>query len=295
MSVVATASSKGVDFHIELERQTLLPGNAAAGTVTLTPRKTIDVRGCRAALIATEQWKYERRRHGQNGGTETVTDADELQRLPVMLSGPTTLSAGESRTIGFEVPVPPLGPATFEGNVSRLTWELEVKLDVPLLDPAIVVPMVVLQPTALLRAGVVPVDQYALYESVDVSDGAMRASVTLRPMPLCLGMPFEGAVRLSGALPSRLEEVRLELRVRAEATVSNGLEETMTVWKSVLPVPTSSATDVIIDSSLPQAWLPTIALPHGRSEAVFDIVLARSLAPDDHLRRDVALCSTTEI
>jgi hypothetical protein len=46
---------------------------------------------------------------------------------------------------------------------------------------------------------------------------------------------------------------------------------------------------------VPGRDLPTIELPHGRTDAAFHVILARPLARDPHLVRDVAICSTTEI
>jgi hypothetical protein len=38
-----------------------------------------------------------------------------------------------------------------------------------------------------------------------------------------------------------------------------------------------------------------IGLPHGRSDAQLHVILARAWAPDTHLVRDVAICSTIEL
>lgn len=295
MSTVVTSSNGGVFWSVELERQLLLPGRAMAGTVTFTPTSGMEIRGCIAALVATEQWQYtETTSDGQgHSRTRTRTATSELQRLPVMLSGPTTLVAGEAKTYPLQIPVPPLGPATFEATVTRLTWELEIKLDRPGFDASVTVPVVVLQPTALLSAGVVRVGQFALYESADVADGQMAGKITFKPVPLCLGAPFTGSVEMAGSPPSRLKEIRMELSVKAMSTVNNGREEKILLWQAKLPASTTGT--IPLEGQLPAMWLPTVELPHGRSDAVFDIVFARSLAADDHLARDVALASTTEI
>ena len=158
---IAQAESRGVDWRVELERDALLPGQVAKGKLHLEVSKDIEARGLVAALIATEQWQYRQRRgSGKNARTVTVTDHEELRKVPVLLLGPTNLRAGEVRDFDIELPVPPLGPASLNATVSALSWELEVKLDVPNgMDSAIVVPIRVLQPTALLRAGVVRVGQ----------------------------------------------------------------------------------------------------------------------------------------
>jgi hypothetical protein len=41
--------------------------------------------------------------------------------------------------------------------------------------------------------------------------------------------------------------------------------------------------------------LPTSELPHGRAQATFRVILARALAPDTHLVRDVTIATTREL
>jgi hypothetical protein len=217
----------------------------------------------------------------------------------VQLLPPSDLRAGETRDMVFEVPVPPLGPASLEATVSRLSWELEAKLDVPSgFDSAISVPVRVLQPTALLRAGVVRVREFALYPTADSATDGAKASLGLDPMPLCVGGPFIGRLTVETEGPLKLQEIRLELRVHVKATVNSGLEEDITAWVASLggegELPAGShAYD--FEGELPFRDLPTIELPHGRTDAAFHVILARPMARDPHLVRDVAICSTTEI
>lgn len=289
-------NSNGIDFVLTLKRETLLPGHSAEGRVSMTTVGPRQIRSCMAALIATEQWKYNDQERDSAGNTQTVTrtSTHELQRLPVVLQGTGMFGSGQAQVIDFQVPVPPLGPATFEGDVIRLTWALEVKLNVAAgLDPVITIPVVVLQPTALLSAGVVHVGEFAQYDGVDVTSKSMRGRITLKPMPLCLGQPFEGMLELAGSVPSRLQGIRVELKVRSKSTVSGGLEEENVVWRSTIPL--GSAGSIPLTGVLPQQWLPTVELPHGRSDATFDIVFDRNLAADEHLVRDVVLASTREL
>jgi hypothetical protein len=300
-AIVARASSHGVDWEVGLERDLLLPGTTATGRVTLVARGGTEARGLVAALIATEQWQYDETTTDAQGHTSshTVTRTDELQRLPVQLDGPIRLGAGERREIDFEVPVPPLGPATLEATVSRLTWDLEIKLDRPGgFDSAIVVPVRVLQPTALLRAGVVHVGEFALYESADSATGEAQASVEIRPMPICVGAPIDGRLTIETRGQLDLQEIRAELRVKVKATVSSGREEELTVWVGRLAGPGrfgGSRQDLAFRADISATYLPTIELPHGRTDATFHVILARAFARDPHLVRDVAICSTTEI
>jgi hypothetical protein len=297
--IVARAESHGLSWEMRLERDRLLPGTLARGFVSLTASGGASGRGLVAALIATEQWRFRQTYTDGQGHvqTRTVTETDELQRLPVQLSGPITLGAGERREFDLQVPVPPLGPATLEATVSRLTWELEVKLDREgTFDSAIVVPIRVLQPTALLRAGVVDVAEFALYEAADSATGEARARLEIKPMPICVGAPMEGTLTIETGRELDLQEVRLELRVKARATVSSGEEEELTIWVGRLAGAGKfgGASQVIpFRVDVPALYLPTIELPHGRTDATCHVILARAMARDPHLVRDVAICSTT--
>lgn len=294
----ATGSDSGVDFEVTLDRLELLPGRLAAGTVRLTFRQGMEVRGIIAALIATEQWQWKRTDRDSQGHitTHTETERSELQRLPTRIAASGTHADGEVTDYRLELPVPPLGPATFEGTVSRLTWKLEVKLDVPGFDPSIELDVVVLQPTALLRAGVVDVAQFALWPSADVAADGASGAIAIDPVPLCIGAPFGGLLSIASG-PTKLQEVRLELRQKVKATVSSGLEEEITLWTSRVAGEGEFGGEraMAFSGDLPARWLPTMRLPHGRSDAQFHVILAKAWAQDTHLVRDIAVCSTTEL
>src|SRR5262245_16287082 len=132
MTVTTTRSDGGVDFQLDLDTDRLLPDRPATGRVVLRFPGGTDVRGIVASLIATEMWQTTETDHNADGTTSsrTETHRNELRRLPVMLAGPGSFAPGETREFKIEIPVPPLGPATFEASVASLTWRLEVKLDV---------------------------------------------------------------------------------------------------------------------------------------------------------------------
>jgi hypothetical protein len=227
-----------------------------------------------------------------------VTRREEHRRVPVALAGPGRYAAGSTTVLPFEIPVPPLGPATFEGTVSRMTWAVEVKLDVPGFDPSLEVVVRVLQPTALLRAGVVDVGQFALFESVRVEGDGAAASIALDPVPMCVAAPFSGTVAITTDRPIRLQEIRLELRVRARSTVSSGKNEEIALWAGRVVADgdfAGSSQPIAFSGALPPSYLPTVRLPHGAADAELHVILARPMAFDIHLVRDVGICSTTEI
>ena len=300
MSVIVRNSAGGIDLELELERTDLLPGRLTAAVLRLTSNSSREIRGALATLVGTEHWQFHRTERDANGNTHTrtVTDHAELPRVPVQLLGPTTLVANERTVLPFELPVPALGPPSVEATVCGVAWELEVKVDVPGFDPGLVVPIVVHQPTAMLRAGVVSVGQFALWESADAEGDGYRAPIALDPVPLPIGGPFTGRVTLDAPAAQDLQEIRAEIRVDAKATVSSGLKEEITVWAARIagPGPLAAGTSTFeLAGELPATPLPTASLPHGETDATFRVILARAWAPDHHLVRDVALATTTEV
>jgi hypothetical protein len=229
--------SGGASWHLELDRQLLIPGQLVAGQVSVTAHGGIDARGVVVALKATEHWKHRESSTDGQGHTTTrvVTSKEEAIREPVQLSGPVRLTAGERFERTFELPVPPDGPASLEADDAGLDWTVEAKLDIEGgLDSRIERPVVVVQPTALLRAGAVHVGEFGLYESADVATDGVTGTIALHPMPLVCGQPFSGRVELTASGSVRLQEIRAELRVAVKATVSGGESETVTAWAGQL-------------------------------------------------------------
>jgi hypothetical protein len=293
-------ASHGVAWTASLDADRLLPGRLTAGTLTVVADDTFEARGLVAALVAVEHWQHEETTTDGQGhtSTRTVTSRDELRRVPVQLSGPIQLAAGETRTFPFQMPVPPLGPASLEATVAGLTWTFEAKLDRPgWPDSRIEVPVRVVQPVALLRAGVVHVGEFALYPEADAGKDELTAAIKLDPLPLCSGAPFRGDVILRSAEARKLQEIRAEIRVRVEATVSSGKEETVTPWSAIL-VPAlefQGERTLHFEAQLDDTPLPTIELPHGKSSAQFHLILATAWARDPHLVRDVTIATTLEL
>jgi hypothetical protein len=300
LAFVVKADSHGIGWVVELETDGLLPGRLAPGRVQLTADHAVNARALVATLVGTERWQYLQTQPRAGGGFQTSTVTDEkTTRVPVQLADAVALADGESRVFQLQLPVPPLGPASLDATVSSMTWQLEIKLDQPgWMDSAIAMPVRVLQPTALLRAGVVHVGQFALYPAADAETGGARASIELDPMPLCLGAPFSGSLTLETDRPLRLQEIRFEVRVHVESTVSSGKEEDVTVFVGALggEGELEAGTEVIpFRGEMPCRDLATTELPHGRAQATVHVILARAFALDQHLVRDVALCTTTEM
>ncbi len=300
MAVTARGSGGGFDLSLELDSTDLLPGRLVDGRLRITSRGGGAFRGARVTLVGTETWRYDQTTTDSKGQvhTETHTASKDLPKVPVAVLGATQLAAAEARDIVFQVPVPALGPATFGATELNVAWSLGADLDVTGFDPGVELPVRVLQPTGLLRAGVVDVAQFALFDDADVAADGLAGSIRLDPVPLCVGAPFRGALTLTRGSSRRVQEVRLELRVTARATVGGGREETITLWAGRL----ADAGDFggeggayPFAGTLADRYLPTIRTPHGRADATFHVVVATAWARDPHLVRDVAICSTTEV
>lgn len=298
MGILDRLTGGGVDWRVELDDDgDLIPGRAARGHLEMTVEDDIEARGLLATLVGTEQWQYTQA--DRNGGTHTVTRHEELPRVPIRLLGPTRFGITRGASVDFTIPVPALGPATFEGTVSRLTWELEIGLDVPGVDRRINVPVRILQPTALLRAGVLDLPEFALYPSADAADGDIAGSIALDPMPLCPGRPFTGTVTVTPTEALELQEIRLEIVVHAHATVSSGLSEDVTLWAGRIAEPVRlegrTTTPFEVSGVLAAGAWPSSRLPHGSADTKVRVVLARPWARDAHLERDVAACTTMDL
>jgi hypothetical protein len=293
-------SSHGVAWRVDLDSDRLLPGRLVGARMAVTADDPFDARRLVAAFIAVEHWQHQETTTNAQGhvSTRTVTSSSELVREPVEVSGPIHLGAGETRTFDIQMPVPPLGPATLEATVAGLTWTFEAKLDRPgWPDSEIEAPVRVLQPVALLRAGVVRVGEFALYPEADAGHDDLTAGITLDPLPLCSGAPFRCEVILRSAEARRLQEIRAEIRVNVEATVSSGKAETITAWAAVIAEACDVQGERVLrfEDVLSDQPLPTIELPHGTASAQFHLILATAWARDPHLVRDVTIATTLEL
>jgi hypothetical protein len=283
--------------HVKAHKCTeLAKMQRAAGHTAFTCATIREVEGMAAAglgddlLLANEV--LDARRLGALDARVTVA-VDSLETIDAAVAG-----GVREVLIDVNVGLPRCGCAPENaGALADAARSLEVKLDIPGFDPDVTADVVVLQPTGLLRAGVIDVGQFALFPSADADGGDARGSIALDPVPLCLGAPFGGLV--SAAIPrQKLQEVRLELRTHVEVTAVSGKNEDITLWTGRAAAEGEFGGDetaTAFAGELPARWLPTVRLPHSRADGRFHVILAKAWAPDTHLVRDVAICSTTEL
>jgi hypothetical protein len=295
MGVGWAGSSGGTDWRLELTTDRLLPGRLATGRVELTALKDVNARALVATLRGQERWRYT---VSDGKHTSIVTGHEDEPPIAVVVAQPVQMARGETRSFELSIPVPSLGPATLDGLEAAMSWSLELKLDLPKAsDKGIVAPVCVLQPTALLRAGVVHVGQFALYEAADAQGGGVAGSIELDPVPLVAGSPFLGRLILQPSEVLDLTEIRVEVRVRIESTVSGARHEVLIPFAAVVAgsMRLASELEIEIQGVLDDRALPTIELRHGRCSTQVHVILARRFARDPHLVRDVAIATTSEV
>jgi hypothetical protein len=300
MTTTAHAHDRGFDLELTLDHDDLLPGQLIDGLARIGATDGSDIRAARVTLVGTESWRYDVTTTDSDGHphTETKTGQADLPHVPVPLLGPTTFATGETREVRFQIPVPGLGPPSFDGTDLRVGWEARLTLDVPGFDPHVALAVLVHQPTALLRAGVLDLPAFALFEDADVEADGIRGSIHLDPVPLVVGQPFHGRLTLEASTTRTLQEVRVELRVHATATVDGGRSETITLWATRLAGEGAfggGPTTIDFDGTLPARPLPSLRIEHGHADASIHVVLATAWAADPHLVRDVAICTTAKL
>jgi hypothetical protein len=230
-------------------------------------------------------------------------------RQEIHLSGPGRFASGKAARHDFELTIPPGAPPTFESDILRLTWLLEVKFDVGGRDPSVEQAIVVLQPAELVQAAGTSLGGFALAPRAEGSQDGKSYTIELEPAPLLLGAPFQGAFEFPEGIDSN---ARVELKVRVETIVGGGVDvsfhgrgnvmltggrrdvdETITIWSGGLSDAGQAAGGrrYTFGGTLPAQAVPTVQLPHGRSQAVLEVIVPKRFRPDTRFSRDVALAS----
>lgn len=290
-------------WSIRVEPPVLMPGKPVTVSLGYTPIRDHESRGVRVVLGCIERYRYERSEMAPDGkGMRRVTHTgvEELSRVEVTAAGPGRFVRGQAQAWEVTFDVPGLGPATFEGEVLRCDWTLTTSIDIPrAIDEQIAQPVPVAQPMALLRAGVIDTGMYGLFAEAPANTDAHPAQIRLEPVPISLQSPFTGEFTVETAAPLAVQEVRLELRVIADVSVSGGHHEEIIVWRGGLEAASQTFGGALtrhpFRADASGAWLPSVDLPHGKARGQFHVILALAWEPDIHYVRDVALATTTEL
>ena len=301
MTVSARGSGAGFDLALELDSTDLLPGRLVDGRLRISSRDGGAIRGARVTLTGTETWRYDQTTTDAKGQvhTETHTASQDLPKVPVAVMGATQIGAGAQHDIAFQVPVPALGPATFDATELGVDWSLGANLDVAGFDPGVVLP--VRHPAAdgaaaggRRRRGAVR---------------AVRRGRRGRRRPARIDPPRTGPAVRRGAVPRHADDAGRRVttgaggpaRTARHGPVDGGrrsIGDDHAVGRSAGRMPASTAArrpPRMPSASSSRPGPADDRTAHGRADAAFHLVVAIAWARDPHLVRDVAICSTTEI
>lgn len=314
MRIFDRLTGGGVDWQIELASQAgaFRPGDEVAGRVRYMPKGNIQPRFIKVALAGSEHYAYLEREGGSvrigSGSRDSSSSwerrwySDDLFRQEVEISGPTQLAGQTPGEFPFQFRLPPDALPSFDSSVLRLRWQIRAWMDVGGKDPSTERDIYVVGGADRLN-----VPPQALAPSV--TDMQSNATIYLEPLPLTVGQMFRGYVETPDQLD--LGSTRVELKQHIETsgavggiggsitlntgTLSLGGQraaaEDRILWSGPIapmgPGPTGQRYQ--FQGQLALAPVGTLALPHGSSSALVDIVISRRLVPDRHIARPVAI------
>lgn len=303
-------SGGGVEWVLEVEggRHVIPPGGRLRGVLRLTATRDIGARAVKASLVGVEHYAFDvtQRDSRNQSRTDRRWESQEVFRQELELMGSTSIAAGETRSLPFELALPPDAPPSLETSVLRMRWLSRAWIDVgggldPSAEQAILVPMT---PDAVRAA-----DPAALAER---SDSGGSFAIAVEPRPLITGAPFSGIVDMQEGLD--LGKTRVEVKLKAASNYSDGgldlgvtlpgglrldsnarraAVETRTVWQGSLTEAGSKdgGHRYAFQGQLPAEPIATVSLPHGSVTATIDVIVDRRLRPDEHFTRPVAIVS----
>lgn len=313
MSFLGKLTGGGVDWTVTFAEDAgasgLLPGATVRGVARLTARRDIDARAIVAGLIGVAEWRVSTSRRNSKGQieTDTVWRSDNLGRVETVLAPATHVANGQTLELPFEFAVPPSAAPSFDSDVLRVKWEVEVKLDVGGVDPSANVPVRILLPASQVRANAATLGLNALAPRVEGADGGGHA-IEIDPVPLVAGRPFRGTLETGESLKGARVEIKFETDVRDTGnqligsltrdtiglTRESGDSQTTSVWVGELREAGDAGggrSRYEFSGELPPATSPTILLPYGQSKARVDVVVSRRFMPDRHLTREIAIAT----
>ena len=302
MTVTTNRSDGGVDFRLDLDTDRLLPGRIATGSVHLDVRRRDRGPGHRREPDRHRDVAARRTRRPTPTGhahTETHTVSEELQRFRSCSPGRVPSPPARRASFKFELPVPPSGSGHVRGD--REPADVAGRGQARRARASI--------PTSSRRRRP-PADRAAA--------GRRHRRRRVRPLrrrPTLRRRRCERSIALDPVAALHRRAVR-----RPAVTIATGRQQApggpprAAVSKSRRPSRPAERGDHAVDRPRRRrgrvrrrrrsdrvrrraagTWLPTIRLPHGRADAQFHVILAKAWAPDTHLVRDVAICSTTEL
>ena len=231
------------DVQVELDRESVLPGEAIRVTVRATPRRELDLQEARVELVYEHEHTY-RERDGTNVRTTTSTDRRVVERR--LLAQPGTLGAGIPFEQTLELTVPPDAAPTAEGKIAKVRWKVTATLAVPRARDAHGKASV-----RVLSAAGEPVDEPPELQTWGHCDLELRLDRT----DFGPGDEIEGTLAATPLRELRLDEVRVELVRREEVSRKKGKIALVEEARAALDGPGELA------AGLPREWPFGLSVP----------------------------------
>lgn len=275
----------GPEVSLQTDSGQLGPGQELRGSVTIRCTEEHDVRSGTVALQCEAEIEARVRQRGQRGsrvvkrrGRDNVYEQEQT-----LLEG-SVLPAGQLSTYGFVFLLPNPALPTYEGEILKLRWKLRTKLDIKsAFDASAEQEMVVCLPPA----GPYTPDPDANEPTYDECD----LTLSLGGTAVRTGGTLTGAVHVIAKQALELHEVRVHLSRREQVTVGEGNEHSVEAARlPIAPASTLAAgdqRDYPFSIELPAGRTPSVWTPVGGAYWELDVVLARRLAPDLHLKRRI--------
>jgi hypothetical protein len=259
-----------------------LPGEVVGISITVQPARDRKLRSASMRLSGTEHFQVctQVAKTDSDGNTTQSYSYDwartELFSAQEDFLGETTLPAGLAEHFTFQVRLPPDALPTCNGEILRVAWLVEVKLDRPLAGD--------LNAAASLRVPALAPGQALASQAYGVSNEPQEAelALVLPGLAAVAGEPFSGHLRI---LPHKdfRAEVRLELARTEEVPVDQGHTQTKAyVLKLAGNTHFQAGQPQVIafQAPLPPDAAPSLQTEHGTLTWTMQGILARRLRRD---------------
>lgn len=281
-------ASDELDGGIAIDGPTRV-GEGISGRLRVTARRRIEGRSAALRLVGVrlaERSASMTRQVGTGDAARTETwswmevHGSELEALVFPdIALPATIEAGETVERTFTVPAPRLGPPSAHGGVAGIAWAIEARWDIPMgADIRIAAPVEVRQHPDLLRAGVIRLPEFTLFDVVEVEG----ATLAVEPVPpLAAGTPFAFLVHWPGAPEGRSARFELITDVRGAASMSRVI--------AAASGPVDAVAGARVEMRLPADAPPTLATEGLEIGWRLRATIDRTLRTDEHRERPVGV------
>jgi hypothetical protein len=283
----ATMATGGLWEVADPHQLIALPNTRHVVGVSFTPDDTFIATSLRAVLRATEIWWDDGEADGHRMRRTAV-----LAELPAHLDGPLSFVAGKSETWDLAFSLGGNAPSSGgDPEFVACEWILEFTIARRLrFDAKFVQPIIVGQPSARLKAGVIEESELSRAEESTASSGPVSVTFVPQPTPLNLASAsrIDLAVR-NGGVPISGNGMRLEVYVRGRST--NGDAREWVIWsetRTLSPLPLGVTQ---LRYNLPAVSEPCadMDLPHGWYRGALRFIVDIPYGPDVVVGRDLCL------